>query len=113
MVTAKLVVSRAVPMDLPKAATGAEVQQIFGVAVSADGTLRVDGALVADEREIHARAKAALALHPELRAVVQADGDVPHSRVLRVLDILRQAGLSRVAFGVEQGPPIEPLETLP
>ncbi len=113
MVTAKLVVSRAVPMDLPKAATGAEVQQIFSVAVSADGTLRVDGVKVGDEREVHAKAKAALAAHPELRAVVQADGEVPHSRVLRILDVLRQAGLSRVAFGVEQGPPIEPLETSP
>jgi len=42
MVTAKLVVSRALPMDLPKAATGGEVQQIFSVSLLANGTRQVD-----------------------------------------------------------------------
>jgi biopolymer transport protein ExbD len=107
MVTAKLVVSRAVPLDLPKAATGGEVQQIFSVALRADGSTFVDAEAVPQDRDLLARARAALARHPELRAVVQADGSVQHSRVMHALDILRQAGLSRVAFGVQQGPPVE------
>jgi biopolymer transport protein ExbD len=38
MVTAKLVVRRdAMTLDLPKATTGAEVQEIFSVAILADG----------------------------------------------------------------------------
>jgi len=106
MVTAKLVVSRAMPMDLPKAATGGEVQQIFSVSLRTDGATFVDGTAVPTDPELLERARKALEAHSELRAVVQADGDVPHSRVMHALDILRQAGLTRVAFGVEQGRPV-------
>jgi biopolymer transport protein ExbD len=113
MVTAKLVVSRAVPLDLPKAATGGEVQQIFSVSLRADGASFVDGEPVNEDRALLARAKAALAAHPELRAVVQADGSVEHRRVMHALDVLRQAGLSRVAFGVAPGTPVEVLEREP
>jgi biopolymer transport protein ExbD len=107
MVTAKLVVSRAVPMDLPKAATGGEVQQIFSVSIRSDGALFVDGSPIAGDTELLQSGKRSLAAHPELRAVLQADGSVPHSRVMHTLDVLRQAGLTRVAFGVQQGPPVE------
>jgi biopolymer transport protein ExbD len=107
MVTAKLVVSRAMPMDLPKAATGGEVQQVFSLSLGADGTSRVDGALVAHDADLLRLARAALAQHSESRAVLRADGAVPHSRVMHALDILRQAGLVRVAFGVLPGPAVE------
>jgi biopolymer transport protein ExbD len=107
MVTAKLVVSRAMPLDLPKAATGSEVQQIFALSLRADGTTFVDGDSAPHDEDVFDRAKRALAKQPELRAVVQADGSVPHQRVMHALDILRQAGLSRVAFAVQKGEPVE------
>jgi len=110
MVTAKLVVSRAMPLDLPKAASGTEVQQIFSVALREDGTTQVDGAATTGDLDVLVKAKASLLRHPELRAVVQADGNVPHRRVMHALDILRQAGLVRVAFGVHLGPAISPRE---
>ena len=31
--------------------------------------------------------------------MIQADGDVPHRRVIHVLDQLKGAGITRVAFG--------------
>ncbi len=107
MVTAKLVMSRALPMDLPKAATGGEVQQIFSLSLRADGTTQVDGVLADKDELVLGRAREALARNAELRAVVQADGSVPHSRVMHELDVLRQAGLSRIAFGVLPGLPVE------
>ena len=107
MVTAKLVVSRAMPMDLPKAATGGEMQQIFSVGLRADGSMQVDGVVAPSPSALLERAKSALGKHPELRAVVQADGTVPHSRVMQALDVLRQAGLTRIAFGVQLGPPVK------
>lgn len=107
MVTAKLVVSRALPLDLPKAATGSEVQQIFALSLRADGGTFVDGSPSPHDQDLLQRARAALGKNPELRAVVQADGAVPHRRVMHALDVLRQAGLSRVAFGVQKGSPIE------
>jgi len=107
MVTAKLVVSRAIPMDLPKAKTGGEVQQIFSVSLKEDGSTHIDGTLAASDQVLLRQAKSSLKAHPELRAVVQADGSVPHRRVMHALDILRQAGLSRIAFGVQSAPPVE------
>jgi biopolymer transport protein ExbD len=112
MVTAKLVVSRAVPMDLPKAATGGTVQEVFAVSVPPDQTLVVEGKVLS-EGELLERARAALVKNPELRAIIDADGSVPHKRVLGALDLLRQAGLSRVAFGVRPSPPIKPEPATP
>jgi len=107
MVTAKLVVSRALPMDLPRAATSGEVHEVFSVALLANGAMQVDGRPVAGEQPLLANAVAARSRNPELRAVVRADGAVPHSRVMRALDVLRQAGVTRVAFAVSPGPPVE------
>jgi biopolymer transport protein ExbD len=104
MVTAKLVVSRALPMDLPKAATGDAVQSVLSITLQADGATFIDGEAAPQDAQLLARAQRALANQPELRAVVQADGSVPHRRVMHALDLLRQAGVARVAFAVE--PPV-------
>jgi biopolymer transport protein ExbD len=100
MVTAKLVVRReAMTLDLPKATTGAEVQEIFSVAILADGSLRLDGQVIG-ELSLRERAAAALAANKDLRAVIQAEGAVPHRTVMHVLDLLRRAGVAKVGFGV-------------
>lgn len=106
MVTAKLVVSRAMPMDLPKAATGGELQQVFSVSLRQDGSTDVDGQPAPTDQILLDRAQSSLKAHPEVRAVVEADGEVPHRRVMHALDVLRQAGLSRIAFGVQAGSPV-------
>lgn len=98
IVTAKLVVTPAVPLDLPKASQSEELQTILSVVVPAGGTLQVDG-VATDEAGLSARASSALVRDPELRAVIQADRAVPHGRVMEVLDTLKRAGLVRVAFG--------------
>ncbi len=99
IVTAKIMVMPAVPLDLPHAAHGEEVQVVLSVTVPVTGSLLVDGAAVQDDTALIAGARRALHDSPELRAVIQADGAVPHRRVVHVLDLLRTAGVSRVAFG--------------
>jgi biopolymer transport protein ExbD len=101
IVTAKMVVAPSVPLDLPAASTGEEVQSVFSVALEKDGTLHIDGVQAKDE-ELIPRAKAALEKDKELRVVIQADGDVSHRRVIDVLDRLKGAGLTKVAFGTVQ-----------
>jgi biopolymer transport protein ExbD len=102
MVTAKLIVRRAaLPLDLPKAATGGEVQEVFSVVLLAGGGTQIDGDSVASDEAVLPRARSARALDADLRAVIKADGVVPHRRVMHVLDLLRQAGVSRIGFGVE------------
>jgi biopolymer transport protein ExbD len=98
IVTAKIVVAPAVPMDLPEASQAEEVQTIFSVGVDPTGALSVDGEPCADD-SLDDLARIALERDAELRAVIQADGAVPHRRVIEVLDMLKVAGIDRVAFG--------------
>ncbi|HEU4537641.1 MAG TPA: biopolymer transporter ExbD [Polyangiaceae bacterium] len=101
LVTAKMMLGQTLPLDLPKAASGGEQQVVLAVELGADGRTAVNGRPVADEREVGALAKEALARDPEVRAVVQADAKVYHGRVVRVLDAIKVAGVARIAFGVE------------
>ena len=101
MVTAKLIVSKSVPLDLPKAATGSDVQVVFSVVLAADGTTQVDSKTVPNEEAILGLAKTAHDKNAELRAVIKADTTVPHGRVIHVLDLLKQAQVSKIAFGVQ------------
>ncbi len=99
IVTAKIVVTPAVSLDLPKASQGQEVQIIFSVLLPVDGRLLVNGTPVANKETLEERARSALADNADLRAVIQADGAVPHRAVISVLDTLKRAGITRIAFG--------------
>lgn len=109
MVTTKMIVSQSVPLDLPKAATGQEVQSIFSIVLSVDGRTQVNGKDLPNDDAIFGIAKEEKAKTTDLRAVIKADAAVPHGRVIKVLDLLKQAGVAKIAFGVSQVPPVVPL----
>jgi len=115
MVTAKLVVAptTALGVQLPKAASGDAVQVVFSVQLTKDGRRFIDGRVAESDEAIGAQAADALALHPELRAVIQADGDVPHRRVIHVMDLLAQAHVSNIAFAVDAEPDAPPAAPAP
>ena len=52
MVTAKLIVSQAVPFDLPKAATGGATQVVFTISVDGRGQVRADGHEMSDDESL-------------------------------------------------------------
>ena len=100
MVTAKIIVSQGMPMDLPKAASGESLQTIFSVELSADGKTRVDSEPTANDEAILPLAKTAHDRNKDLRAVIRADKKVEHGRVIHVLDLLKRAGIAKIAFAV-------------
>ncbi len=100
MVTAKIIVSQGMPMDLPKAASGEEVQNVFSVELTMDGKTRVDSQAVTGDDSISELARQARAKNKDIRAVIRADKKVEHGRVIRVLDLLKQSGVARIAFAV-------------
>jgi biopolymer transport protein ExbD len=106
MVTTKIVLNQTMPLDLPKAATGtSDLQVVFSVVLSIDGRALVDGDFVPNDDAILALARDAEAAHPDLRAVIKADAAVTHGRVIHVLDLLKQAHVNKIAFGVSPTPP--------
>jgi biopolymer transport protein ExbD len=104
MVTAKIIVSQSLPLDLPKAASGQDIQLIFGVELHSNGDMMVNGKKLANDDAVFPLAKEELKKNPELRAVIRADTSVQHGRVIRVLDLLKQGGISKIAFGVSPVP---------
>jgi biopolymer transport protein ExbD len=108
IVTAKLTVTHAVPHDLPRAATGGETEVVFAVSVEADGRFAVNAQPIARDEELRDRALVALGKDPELRAVIQASADARHAVVLRAMDVLRQAGVSKIGFAVDRTAPLSP-----
>lgn len=104
MVTAKIIVSQSVPLDLPKASTGQDVQTVFSIELHANGDTVVDSKKLGNDDGITPLAREAHAKNADLRAVIKADSTVQHGRVIHVLDLLKREGVSKVAFGVS---PIE------
>jgi biopolymer transport protein TolR len=98
IVTAKIVVAPSVPLDLPKASQSQDLQSVLSVIVPVNGPMLADGAPI-DDGALADRVRATLARDREARAVIQADRAVSHGRVMAVLDVLKAAGLTRVAFG--------------
>lgn len=113
MVTAKLIVSKSVPLDLPKAASGSDIQTVFAISLAADGTTQVDSKTVPNDEAVLGLAKTAREKNPELRAIIKADSSVPHGRVIRVLDYLKQAQVAKIAFGVSPVAPGVPAPGAP
>ncbi len=99
IVTAKIIVMPAVPMDLPKAVQSEETQIIFSVLLPLQGPALLDGEPVPDDAALLQRAREAVAKDSGLRAVINADSAVSHGRVIHVLDVLKTAGIIHIAFG--------------
>jgi biopolymer transport protein TolR len=99
IVTARIVATPAVPMDLPAATTSETVQVVFSVVLPQAGPVSVNGQPVSGDAELARLAKDELAKTPDLRAVISASGAVPHRLVIHTLDVLRAVGLKHIAFG--------------
>jgi biopolymer transport protein ExbD len=107
LVTAKLAVvpPKGLPLNLPKSASSETVQLVFAIALYADGKATVNGKSIASDEELLPMARLEHQAHPEVRAVVQADGKVLHERVVHAIDLLSQAGITQIAFGVTLSAP--------
>ena len=104
IVTARIIVGQTLPMDLPKAATGGEQQVVLAIELGKGGEVAVNGKRVESDDVVRAMAKDALGKNPELRAVINADAHVEHGRVVTIMDQTKQAGVTRIAFGVTPSP---------
>jgi len=100
IVTAKMIVTPSVPLDLPQATKSEEVQTILSIIITAEGKIFVNGAPIPDEDVLSKLARSYIKQKPDIRVVIAADGSVTHRKVISVLDKLRIAGITRVAFGV-------------
>jgi biopolymer transport protein ExbD len=99
MVTSSYAVSRALPMQLPKASTGeAALARPLAISIDAQGRLYLDGQ-ASSTAELRSRARASRG-GADPSAVIAADGAVAHRAVVGVIDALRSEGISQFAINV-------------
>jgi biopolymer transport protein ExbD len=104
MVTATYIVRQSIEVDLPRAANAGEATgTTLAVVLTREGDVYVDG-VRRSEDELRARARDAVARDREARAVISADERAFHGAVVRVIDELKGAGVSRFAIHVERAP---------
>lgn len=99
MVTATAIVSKTIPMELPKAATGEQTPATLAVSIDQAGQVFLDTIPVTSD-ELRTKVRAAREGDPEIRAVIAADGRIPHANVVTVIDILRQEQITKFAINV-------------
>lgn len=102
MVTAPMIMKPSINVNLPKAASGeATTPSKLNITISSDGKLNLDGKVVEDA-EVQATALAEVKKNPDIQAIISADKDVPHGRVVSVLDVVKGAGVKKFAISIDK-----------
>ena len=101
MVTATYIVAQSIPVDLPRAATGENVITTLAITIDSKGDIYLENEKV-DLDELRVRVRAAGEASEELRAVIAADRGIRHGLFVRVVDIIREAGVVKFAINVEE-----------
>ena len=103
MVTASYIVSPAIKVDLPKAASGSDqTKTTLAITIAKDGNVYLNGERSSDGRivdYIHGE----LPKNPDLQAIIAADKVVSHGDVIHVIDLVKRSGVHRFALNVDPG----------
>ena len=100
MITASYVVSKSIPLDLPKGATGETTPVTLSVSVDEAGKLYLDAEPV-DEAALRMRVRGVRDGHPDTQASIAADGSTDHRHVVHLIDLLRQEQVTNFAIHVQ------------
>jgi biopolymer transport protein ExbD len=102
MVTAPMIMKPSINVNLPKAASGdATTPSKLNIAIAADGRVVLDGKDASDD-EIAKAAKDEVGKNPDIQAIISADKDVPHGRVVSILDIVKGSGVKKFAISIDK-----------
>jgi biopolymer transport protein ExbD len=100
LITAPVLYQSAIKVQLPKARSGQEAEKTpLDFTITRDGSVMLGKESIAVE-QIEKRLLE-MKLGPDQTASISADEATPHGGVIKVMDALRQAGLTRFALTVE------------
>ena len=92
-------------VDLPTAGSGAADTtpgEAMVIGIMKDGRIAIGGQTI-DESALQGMLKDSMLKNHQTPIVIDADGDLAHKSVVRVLDIARQAGVTNIGIGVTPG----------
>ena len=102
MVTAPMLVREQMSVNLPKAQSGEKsTAQAITIMITKAGAVSIMDKPIAFE-QIEGTIKAMIASNPNAQAIISADQDSKHGDVVKVMDIVKKAGLTKFAIQIEQ-----------
>jgi len=102
MVTAPAIMKDSLGIQLPKSSqTDGPKAKSFGIAITRQGQVIVNGELV-DEETLKLKVADALKEDSKTQALISADEDSRHAELVRVIDLLKSSGLERFALEVRK-----------
>lgn len=100
MVTTPIIMNPSVQINLPKAASGDETAPSqLNISIDPSGAFFLNGKPSTIE-DLGAFAKEQSAAKPDIQAIVSADTEVPHGRVIEVIDAVKSNGVTRFAISI-------------
>lgn len=101
MVTASYIVTPAIRVELPKAATAEPVaSSVLSLVLTREGDLYLNSEKTTDA-ELRSYLKAKIAEGDELEAIIAADAAVRHGRVVGLIDLIKGEGIVKFAINTE------------
>lgn len=101
MVTSYIIAQPSMKVALPRASnTEATQAQTFGITLTKNKGLFLNYKVVS-ERELCETLMKKTRIQPDLQVVLSADQVVSHGDVIHLLDLVRGAGVSKIAFSVD------------
>jgi biopolymer transport protein ExbD len=99
LVSLSMVNLKSVKVNLPSATTSTAdtKKDLINISVDKAGVVFLDRQPVA-ANELATRLQALVKSNPETRVFISGDKEAKHGEVIRVLDIVRSAGIEKVAF---------------
>ncbi len=102
MVTAPMIMKPSIQVNLPKAASGEKsIPTQLNITLTVDGKIILNGQ-IATEDNVKEKSMQELAKDAEVQAVISADKDVPHGKVVSIIDVVKTAGVKKFAITIEQ-----------
>lgn len=102
MVTTPIIMRPSININLPKAASGDESKPTqLNIAVSAQGIIQLNGTGV-DEAGLGAQVTNIFNQNPEVQAIIAADKDVSHGKVMSIIDAVKSAGVTKFAISIDK-----------
>lgn len=102
MVTAPMFIKPTINVNLPKAASGENaVPSQLNISITAEGKLALNGS-PASEDAIKAKALEQVAKNPDVQAVISADKETSHGKVVGIIDIVKGSGVKKFAISIDK-----------
>jgi biopolymer transport protein ExbD len=108
MVASSYIVKEAIEVNLPKAATGEELNQdnnAIALILKKDGRLFLNGKI--STKDEVAEASKEMAKKKDSQAIIAADRGASHGDVIRLIDLIRSNGLLQFAINID--PDVDPI----